>query len=71
MLVSQNKIEIQELCFKDISPHPQQLWLDSAYRKKQDKIKQGREGENIGTASGAYPLFWGFLKHFVYLAQFS
>lgn len=68
MLVNgQNKIEIQEVCFRGIHFSPLTTVFGFCYQNK--KAEEEREEENTGTASATFPYIWAFPKHFVFLAQ--
>lgn len=69
MLVNgESQIEIQEVCFKDI--HSSSLTAMFEFCLSKQKGRMGREEEDTGTTSAAFPFIWAFSKHFVFLAQY-
>ena len=64
----ENNIEIQEVCFKDINSSSLTFMFEFCLSKQ--KGRSGREEEDTGTASAAFPFIWAFSKHFVFLAQY-
>lgn len=64
----ENKIEIQEVCFKDINSSSLTFMFEFCLSKQ--KGRRRKEKEDTGTASAAFLFIWAFSKHFVFLAQY-